>query len=312
MILAGFGKKKSRNIYVNIKTNDMKNRLLPFSLIPVFAGLFFLIFSVLLMAGQPGNPDLGKFKGSRWESVRANQYTGVVNPQDVVNARLQFEALQTKATAGAMNLNWISAGPDNYPGLVWSCIFDNTDPSCVTLIAGAATGGIWKSINLGLTWSQMAVENNIVPKVSSLVQAANGTIYAATGVTTCKSIKFNGNGIYVSQNGSAFAVIPATQNNPDFNGVTKLAISLPVVFLLPPAEVCISATMEQTGPKPNQVMPWMFVSDQMVPLLLQLVILVTWLLPATWMVGLPLQQDKPIPCQTVVSAGWFLQLRLPM
>ena len=61
MILAGFGKKKSRNIYVNIKTNDMKNRLLPFSLIPVFAGLFFLIFSVLLMAGQPGNPDLGKF-----------------------------------------------------------------------------------------------------------------------------------------------------------------------------------------------------------------------------------------------------------
>ncbi len=203
----------------------MKNRLLPFSLITAFAGLFFLIFSVQLMAGQPGNPDLGKYKGTRWESVRANQYTGVVNPQDVLNARLQFEALQTKSTAGAMNLNWISAGPDNYPGLVWSCIFDNTDQSCVTLIAGAATGGIWKSINLGLTWSQMAVENNIVPKVSSLVQAANGTIYAATGVTTCKSIKFNGNGIYVSQNGSAFAVIPATQNNPDFNGVTKLAIS---------------------------------------------------------------------------------------
>jgi len=70
----------------------------------------------------------------------------------------------------------------------------------------------------------MAVENNVVPKVSSVVQAANGTVYAATGVTTCKTIKFNGSGIYSSQNGSAFAPIPATQNNEDFQWVTKLAI----------------------------------------------------------------------------------------
>ncbi|MEI7662228.1 MAG: T9SS type A sorting domain-containing protein [Bacteroidota bacterium] len=203
----------------------MKKRFLPFGLITAISGVFFLVFSMLLMAGQPGNPELRKYEGSRWESMRANQNTGTVNLQDVLKARQEAEALRTKSTSGAMGLNWLSAGPDNYPGLVWSTIYDNTDATGQTLIAGAAGGGIWKSINLGLTWSQMAVENNLVPKVSSIVQAANGTLYVATGVTTCNVVKFNGNGIYSSQNGSTFTAIPATTNNPDFNGVTKLAIA---------------------------------------------------------------------------------------
>jgi len=202
----------------------MKNRFLPLGLIKAFLGFTMFSFSVLSYAGQPGDPDARKFDGTRWEGIRANQHTGIVSPADVAMARQQAEALRVKSTSGAMGLDWISAGPDNYPGLSWSCIYDKTDPTGLTLISGAAAGGIWKSTNLGTTWTQMAVENDVVPKVSCLIQAANGTIYAATGVTTCKNIRFNGSGIYVSQGGSAFSPIPATQNNPDFNGITKLAI----------------------------------------------------------------------------------------
>jgi hypothetical protein len=200
----------------------MKNRFLPLGLITAFFGLSLLFFSALSLAGQPGNPDLKKIDGSRWESIRANQQTGLVNQQDVINAQQQAEALRVKSASGGMGLNWLSAGPDNYPGSVFSVLFDKTDPTGNTIIAGSTSGGIWKSTNLGLTWIQMAVENNIVPRVSSLVQTYNGTIFAATGITTCETVETAGTGIYRSENGGAFTVLSATHNNPDFYAVTKL------------------------------------------------------------------------------------------
>ncbi|MFZ4520771.1 MAG: T9SS type A sorting domain-containing protein [Bacteroidales bacterium] len=203
----------------------MKNRFLPLSLITAILGLSLLFSSALTIAGQPGNPELRKTGESWLESVRANQNTGLVNPQDVIKARQQAEALRVKSTSGAMGLNWLSAGPDNFPGMIWSTIFDNTDASGLTLIAGSANGGVWKSINLGLTWTQMPVENNLVLNVSSVVQTSNGTIYASTGISTCKTVKFNGSGIYRSVGGGAFAPIAATQGKADFNGVIKMVVS---------------------------------------------------------------------------------------
>lgn len=203
----------------------MKNRFLPLSLITAFFGLSLLLTTLFAVAGRPGNPDIRNAGGSWLESVRANQHTGMVNPMDVFNARQQAEALRVKSTSGAMGLNWLSVGPDNFPGLVWSVLFDNTDPSALTIIAGSGTGGIWKSIDLGLTWSLMPVENNLKPKFSSLVQTANGTIYAATGLNTCFVVQPNGlGGIFRSVNGGEFTRIPSTQNNADLASVTKLAI----------------------------------------------------------------------------------------
>ncbi len=202
----------------------MKNRFLPLGLITAFMALSLLFFSALPVAGQPGNPDLNKRDGSRMESIRANQNTGMINPLDVLKARQQAEFLRTKSTSGAMGLDWLSLGPDNYPGLVWTVIYDNTDATGLTLISGAEAGGIWKSINLGLTWFQMPAQDNIVPRVSSLIQTSNGTIYAATGVTACKTVRIPGTGIYRSDTGGPFILIPSTQTNPDFIAVAKLTI----------------------------------------------------------------------------------------
>jgi hypothetical protein len=202
----------------------MKNRFLPLSLTTVFLGLSLLFFSVLTVTGQTGNPSFRKFNGSWLERYRVNQHTGLVNQQDVVKAQQQASALREKSS-GSMDLNWLSMGPDNYPGLVWSAIFDNTDPSGLTIIAGSEAGGIWKSIDLGLTWVSMPVENNLVLNVSSLIQTSNGAIYAATGVTSCHSVKINGSGIYRASGGGAFTAIAGTQNNPDFAGVAKLTVA---------------------------------------------------------------------------------------
>ena len=200
-----------------------KNHLLS-GLITACLGFIMLFLFSLPMIGQTSYTDSEKNDQSRFESLRANQFSGTVNPVDVLNARNQAEAMRTKSTDGSMNLNWIGMGPDNYSGLVWSAIFDKSDASSNTIIAGTESGGIWKSTNLGLTWTQMPVENNRVLKVSSMVQTSNGTIYAATGITNCK-VTITGNGIYKSENGGQFTVIPATQNNPDFTGVTKMVVS---------------------------------------------------------------------------------------
>ncbi|MCX6268190.1 MAG: T9SS type A sorting domain-containing protein [Bacteroidetes bacterium] len=208
----------------------MKNRFLPLSLITAFIGLFLLLFSVLtiagqLFAGEPGKPELRKFEGPWLESARANQLSGQVNLQDVVKARQQADLLRGKSSSGSMALNWLSAGPDNNPGVTRSAIFDNTDPSGSTIIAGATNGGIWKSINQGLTWVQMPVEGNLNLNVSSMVQTSDGVIYAATGVVNCTDIQTPGKGIFRTNSNGQFGPIPGTLGITDFEGIIKLAIN---------------------------------------------------------------------------------------
>jgi hypothetical protein len=212
---------ETRNI---IKTNNMKKRLLPFGFITALFSMCLLSFSTLSMAALPGNPDSDKNDVSGWlQSLRVNQHTGTVNPLDVQKARQQADALRTKASAG-LNLNWQSMGPDNFTGPVWSVIYDNTDPTYSRLIAGAASGGIWKSNNNGITWVKMDVADNQILKVSSLVQTNTGTVYAATGISTCQNNRFQGSGLYRSENGGMFSLVPGTFGNPDWESVTKLAI----------------------------------------------------------------------------------------
>ena len=204
----------------------MKNRILPLGLVAVLMGLSMVFLSAVNTAGQSAAPKQTGDGGSWREKIRANQNTGLVNPADIAAARRQAETLRLKSASAVAGLNWESMGPDNFPGKCWSAIFDNTDPSALTIVAGSASGGVWKSADLGLTWNIMPAGNGKVLKVSSLVQTSTGIIYAATGVTTCLADMSNeGDGIYRSSGGGQFTVIPATQTNPDFTGVSKLAKS---------------------------------------------------------------------------------------
>ncbi len=201
----------------------MKNRILPSGLLAIFMGLSLLFVPGLTMSGHPGNTEGKKFDGkSRIEKIRANQLTGTVNANSLMEAQNQIQKMQSDSK-GTQTLNWISMGPDNYAGVTWSLLFDNKDATSNTIYAGSVNGGIWRSTNLGLTWHQMNAESNNIPKVSSLVQTSTGRIYASTGLTYCRTAPYAGTGLYYSDDGYTFVHAPNTSGH-NFYSVAKLCI----------------------------------------------------------------------------------------
>src|SRR5512140_1272466 len=139
----------------------MKNRILPFGLITLFVGFTFLFTSINSYPENPGPaktvvkpvPPLGTSSDDYLFQMRCNQNTGTINPADVSKARNQIIRLRTKSTS-ALDLNWINLGPNNVAGRTRTVLYDKNDPNGQTLYTGGVTGGVWKSINNGLTWEQ--------------------------------------------------------------------------------------------------------------------------------------------------------------
>ncbi|MCK7539624.1 MAG: hypothetical protein MZV63_56290 [Marinilabiliales bacterium] len=124
--------------------------------------------------------------------MRVNQFTGSVNPADVMKARLQLENLKTKTTSG-LDLDWQSMGPSNFPGRSYVVIFDNRDASGLTLYTGGVTGGLWKTMNQGLTWVPVNAASQEVLNVTAMTQTSSGSIYAGTGEWVCGEGNNDGN-----------------------------------------------------------------------------------------------------------------------
>ena len=151
----------------------MKKRFLPIS----------LLLTIIILAQTSfvvnANGDSGKYNPrtamqptaqSFMKSIRANQETGLIDPAWLLEA-----AKGSQSRDG--ELNWTSLGPDNYGSLTRGVIYDNQDATNKTLYIGTMGGGIFKSVNGGITWK--TIGTNLM--VSCIAQTENGTIYVGTG-----------------------------------------------------------------------------------------------------------------------------------
>jgi len=157
----------------------MKKGFLPLSLLLTFT----LLAGTSLLAGAPDNKvkanpqeDKHPTAESYIKSLKANQHTGTIDARNVLEAANQTKALTS--VRNRENLNWVNLGPDNFGGQVKAILFDNRAGNEGTILAGASGGGVWKSVNNGITWSRVS-QNNMM--VSCMVQAPNGDIYVGTG-----------------------------------------------------------------------------------------------------------------------------------
>ncbi len=217
----------------------MKKRSLLFCTLFIFT---FLVGNTLL-AGRDG--DVKKINTDATENdaaerylheLRANQQTGIVNPEDVMKAAADAFVLQSQRSVSP--LDWTSLGPDNFGGKTTAILYDNQDASHKTIFAGSAGGGIWKSVNDGITWSAVSDLNLVV---ACMVQAGNGDLYVGTGdafsaqlynslVDLGYSSGFAGTGIYKSTDGASFTQLPSTapaanNNTADWAYVSKIAVN---------------------------------------------------------------------------------------
>jgi hypothetical protein len=179
----------------------MKNRILPFCFLAFFLGFSLLLFQNVGIAGHPGD-------GS--------------------------------SLTGPLNLSWSPLGPDNVSGRTRAVLFDSRDASGNTIYAAGVSGGIYKSTNLGLTWNALTTAAGDVLKVTCMVQAPNGTIYAGTGEDFCVpafsglkdysyTTSFIGSGLWYSDDGIIFQPMAGTQPplytiTSDWAFVNKLAV----------------------------------------------------------------------------------------
>jgi len=149
----------------------------------------------------------------------APKYSANYLMDELTKAEKQSRLYKTKA------LNWIERGPGNVSGRTRGIIVDPADATNRTWFAGSVGGGIWKTVDAGLTWTNQTPN---LPNLSTtvLAQAPSNLniIYCGTGEGFSNADAVNGAGIFKStDHGNTWTQLTTTANF-DFRNVNRIIV----------------------------------------------------------------------------------------
>ena len=132
------------------------------------------------------NPELGRPTGENLQQIR----------QDLENARQ--EALANRTPGDGADNPWEERGPNNVGGRTKALIFDPTDVTNKTVIAGGVSGGLWKNTDITGTvaWTKMALPENLNVLNITVDPNNSSTWYVGTGESYTGDV--SGNGVWKS------------------------------------------------------------------------------------------------------------------
>ncbi len=134
----------------------------------------------------------------------------------------QASRLRNGRTKSNGVIQWDELGPGNVPGRTRALYEIPGDPNKNSWLAGAATGGIWRTTNGGATWTEVSKDFPVLPISSFAGDASGSVIYAGSGEFVSSIYSALGNGIFKSTDkGITWAQLPST-NNPDFAIITRI------------------------------------------------------------------------------------------
>ncbi len=202
-----------------MKTKKLFLGLLTFTVLAATSALFFMPNSQSDLSETKVDHKKKDSKGIAgaiefYHRLQADVVTGKIEHDKIKAAKQEVKGL---SSSKALGLTWEEVGPSNVGGRVRALIFDNQDATNNTMYAGGVQGGLWISVNAGLTWTQVPLAGNIA--ISSMCQTPNGDIYVGTGEGLSQAGYTNrntgayGEGIYLKEAGTAgFNIIPTTSS----------------------------------------------------------------------------------------------------
>ncbi|MEH6535305.1 MAG: T9SS type A sorting domain-containing protein [Psychroserpens sp.] len=175
---------------------------------------------------------------------QVNPITGEISKSD---KNLEFEQARNATLIGgdfaARNLesNYINRGPTNFGGRTRDLVIDRSDATGNTMIAAAVTGGVFRTINAGASWTKVSSFDEIHNATCLEQDPRTGfenTWYYGTGEFWFPNVSsggfagspYFGQGIWKSIDGGVtWAQMPSTASNQDefdspFDYVTRLVV----------------------------------------------------------------------------------------
>ena len=124
-------------------------------------------------------------------------------------------------------LPWIQRGPANIGGRTRGLIIDPDDADHNTWYAGAASGGIWKTIDGGNTWTNLSDEfSNLSVNAMAMPASNSNIIYAGTGESFPGGAHIAGNGIWKSSDkGVTWTQLSSTATDENFAFINRIVIN---------------------------------------------------------------------------------------
>lgn len=172
---------------------------------------------------------------------QVNPITGQISKSD---KNLEFEQARnatlnnTDYLARNLESNYISRGPTNLGGRTRSLVIDRSDPSDNTMLAGAVSGGVFRTTNGGASWEKVS-PNDEIHSVTTIVQdprtGFENVWYYGTGESrgnsaTLSGVGFRGQGIWKSIDGGISWIQMSSTASPQevfdspFDYITRLAV----------------------------------------------------------------------------------------
>lgn len=140
-------------------------------------------------------------------------------PRDIRKRELEFA--QTLPQNSERSISWEAKGPNNQGGRTRALAMDITNENI--LLAGAVSGGIWRSTNGGQQWTKCTQPGQLHSTTCIAQDIRTGktnTWYCGTGEQygivngSSFSSRFSGNGIFKSTNGGiTWSLLSSTQSN---------------------------------------------------------------------------------------------------
>ncbi len=143
-----------------------------------------------------------------------------------VSEFLKAKSKSSNIKSKAATITWQQRGPANVGGRTRGLIVDPDDVTHNTWYAGAATGGIWKTIDGGSTWTCLTDDiPNLSANTIAMAESNHNIIYAGTGESFPGGTYLQGSGVFKSTDrGDTWTQLVNTANNEDFEYVNRLVI----------------------------------------------------------------------------------------